>query len=499
LSAEAPGFAVKGEQVEVMTEPDEFYQRLCRGVKEAKKRVVLASLYLGTGPKEAHLLDCLEECLSMTSSQKKEEEDISDVRVKILLDYSRGNRLVKDNKSSATMLKPIIQKYPGNVEVSFYHTPSLRSIPKKVLPTKTAELVGVQHCKVYLFDDSLIISGANLSNDYFTDRQDRYVLIKDCPKLADFFEGLVENISHFSLQMCVNDEDDQVEFRQKHSTADFDGGHPYDGDFRTFVSAANKKIQSYVSRQLAENDLSSKKLPSEKMEEKEKEGFEEETNGDDDTLIFASVQMGQLDVRHDSRVTQKFLEAAMTSSDPGAILKFGTGYFNPTDEYLQTILSKDETGPEVDIIMAHPEANSFYRAPFPLGGVPHAYTNLAKKFYERAATTSGGRIKMYEYQRSGWTFHCKGLWYYEGGGGVEPLPSATMVGSPNFGYRSVEKDLESQLTIVTRNRKLQRALHQEQKRVFEASRQVSPETFAARDRWTPLWVKAVTGIARRFF
>ena len=28
-----------------------------------------------------------------------------------------------------------------------------------------------------MFDDSLIISGANLSGDYFTNRQDRYLLI----------------------------------------------------------------------------------------------------------------------------------------------------------------------------------------------------------------------------------------------------------------------------------------------------------------------------------
>jgi len=199
------------------------------------------------------------------------------------------------------------------------------------------------------------------------------------------------------------------------------------------------------------------------------------------------VQMGQLKVRDDSEVTKKFLEAVMRNS---LNLKFATGYFNPTDEYLETIV-KDGHG-DVDIVMAHPEANSFHNAPFPLYGVPFVYTNLAKKFYD--LTMGGARIRMHEYQRPGWTFHCKGLWVYD-----KSLPFATMVGSPNFGYRSVEKDLEAQVTILTRNKKLQSALHHEQSRLFDRSHLVTKETFSRKDRIAPLWVKAITGMARKFF
>ena len=34
------------------------------------------------------------------------------------------------------------------------------------------EVAGVHHMKVHVFDDDIMITGANLSNDYFTDRQD---------------------------------------------------------------------------------------------------------------------------------------------------------------------------------------------------------------------------------------------------------------------------------------------------------------------------------------
>ena len=110
-------------------------------LQAARKRIVLASLYLGTGPKEERLLECVEESL----------KDGSGVEVKVLLDYSRGNRLAK-GKSSKTMLAPLVQKYP-NVSAYFYHTPVLRGLRKKLMPTKYAETMGVQHCKVYLFDD----------------------------------------------------------------------------------------------------------------------------------------------------------------------------------------------------------------------------------------------------------------------------------------------------------------------------------------------------------
>lgn len=40
------------------------------------------------------------------------------------------------------------------------------------------------------------------------------------------------------------------------------------------------------------------------------------------------------------------------------------------------------------------------------------------------------------------------------------LPCLTLIGSPNFGYRSVHRDLEAQIAIVTESPALQRELHQ---------------------------------------
>lgn len=42
----------------------------------------------------------------------------------------------------------------------------------------------------------------------------------------------------------------------------------------------------------------------------------------------------------------------------------------------------------------------------------------------------------------------------------DPLPMLTVIGSPNFGYRSAERDLEAQCVLITRNPALRQRLHE---------------------------------------
>lgn len=55
-------------------------------------------------------------------------------------------------------------------------------------------------------------------------------------------------------------------------------------------------------------------------------------------------------------------------------------------------------------------------------------------------------------------FHGKGLWYYPDFKKSQ-LPSATIIGSSNFGHRSVNRDLEANLLICTKDNELQRQLN----------------------------------------
>ena len=154
------------------------------------------------------------------------------------------------------------------------------------------------------------------------------------------------------------------------------------------------------------------------------------------------------------------------------------------------------------LLTAAPEANGFCGARGISGAVPAAYGELARRFH--AACLRAGRVSapagpdgagagmgvsLHEYAREGWTFHAKGLWLAsqptasssagafvgtcagtgacvgtgEGAGaGAGAGKNAgesndarprmvSLVGSPNFGRRSTERDLELQFCFATRD------------------------------------------------
>ncbi|MBV5277226.1 hypothetical protein JZU56_05430, partial [bacterium] len=47
---------------------------------------------------------------------------------------------------------------------------------RRILPSPLDEVAGVFHMKAYIVDDEMVLSGANLSEEYFDDRLDRYML-----------------------------------------------------------------------------------------------------------------------------------------------------------------------------------------------------------------------------------------------------------------------------------------------------------------------------------
>lgn len=177
LADVSPCFPLKGKNVSVLKEPSEFLECLKRLARNSRKRIVWASLYLGTGEKEQELVDSVETALKNSQSLK----------VRLLLDYTRGTR---GDPNSCTMLKKLL-RFGNQCEVYLFHTPKLRNWLKFLLPPRWNEVVGVQHMKIYVFDDSILISGANLSDHYFENRQDRYVLIEDNADLSDYCSALL--------------------------------------------------------------------------------------------------------------------------------------------------------------------------------------------------------------------------------------------------------------------------------------------------------------------
>ncbi|XP_055852795.1 CDP-diacylglycerol--glycerol-3-phosphate 3-phosphatidyltransferase, mitochondrial [Episyrphus balteatus] len=447
LYSHTPCFPLRGDQISIIHEPSKFYDTLIQKSAEAKDRIVLASLYLGTGNLEANFVQTIK-----TNLQKNDS-----LRVNVLLDFTRGTR---GEVNSKTMLMPLLTEFNRNVSLSMYHTPDLRGMTKRFAPPRWNELLGLQHMKIYLFDNSVMISGANLSNDYFTNRQDRYILIED-KNLADFYAKLISKVQEFSLLVR---EDAEVELHKNWSVL------PYEGDKETFMNTAKQRVADFFQDTFS----------------KQKTILEE--SSDADTWIFPLIEMGQIGIHHDSIVTKQLF----SSSVSGSRLKLATGYFNLTQEYMDTITKNCLA--QCSILMAHPNANGFQGANGPAGSIPAAYTLIAKHFYESLVREQQDhRVNFFEFEKDGWSYHAKGLWYYLPNA---TYPSLTLIGSSNFGERSVNRDLESQVCLVTSNKSLQSRLQEEADRLYSLGSTAENEITT---RPVPRWVQAVVKIFRNFF
>ena len=255
----AQSFPVYSNKVTFIYHPKDFYEILLDKTSYARSRILLSSLYLGTGNLERNLIQKIETNLKNNKNLK----------VNILLDYTRGTRGCLCSKS---ILGPLKTQFKNNFFLSMYHSPNLRGLIKKIAPSRWNELLGLQHMKIYIFDSSVIISGANLSNDYFTNRQDRYILIED-KQLSNFFERLITTVQKFSLNMNEN-----CEMVYLYDIC------PYKGDKHNFVRNAQRHIYNLFNKVIEEQNVG------------------KNNNEHKDTWVFPLIEMGQLGIHHDSYI-----------------------------------------------------------------------------------------------------------------------------------------------------------------------------------------------------
>ncbi|KAG0226542.1 CDP-diacylglycerol--glycerol-3-phosphate 3-phosphatidyltransferase [Actinomortierella wolfii] len=448
---------VNGANVQPLFTPTEFYNEIRERIRTAKKSITLVALYVGHTENE--LIETLANAL----------QNNPELEVTLLFDALRGTRDAGKG-SSATLLLPLVKAHPDRVRVSMYHTPDLNGVLKRVMPPRFNEGIGLQHMKVYAFDDTLILSGANLSQDYFTNRQDRYMVIKD-KDVTSYFTGLVSTVTSFSYQLKPSDSKQYALELEPHQPDPVK-------ECKKFKRHAQQLVRSFIKK------WSAHRTPL--------------LDSTHDTALFPLIQMGPLGIRQDERVTLSMLDRALHKgrTDQGLARMFITsGYFNFEEQYSQTIVTASTSN--VTLIAASPEANGFFNSSGISKYVPDVYTLIEKRFFETARRLGNEeRVKIEEYKRNGWTYHAKGLWIYPP---QSQLPVVSTIGSPNFGYRSLVRDLEAQLFVVTKNRSLQEKLNKELANLRQRTTAVTDATFQAPDRAVPNWVKGASQIIRSMF
>ncbi|KAF9288140.1 CDP-diacylglycerol--glycerol-3-phosphate 3-phosphatidyltransferase [Mortierella alpina] len=447
-----PQFLVQGDNIRPILSPSQFYSELKDNINTAQKSITLAALYLGHT--ETDLVGALSEALRSRPNLK----------LNLLLDSLRGTR-DSGKGSSASLLYPLIKAYPNQVRISMYHTPDLSGFLKQVMPPRFNEGIGLMHMKVYAFDDTLIMSGANMSHDYFTNRQDRYMVFRN-KDISDYYCDLVSTVS--SLSYSLQDTGSAFGLKIANGVPD-----PVK-ESRQFKLHAAKTVRAFLRKWSS-------------VQHKPKDDSY-------DTTLFPLVQMGPFGLRQDERVTLSVLDHVLHNNEQEGQSKvfITSGYFNFEKRYSQAIINTKAA--DVCLIAASPEANGFFNSAGISKYIPPAYTLIEQRFFNDAkAAGNAERITIEEYNRKGWTYHAKGLWIYPP---YSELPIMTTIGSPNFGYRSIVRDLEAQMFLVTTNQGLRKSLHEELCNLRLHAHSVTEETFKTPERQVPVWVGGASRVIR---
>lgn len=401
------------------------------------------------------------------------------VKLSILTDALRGTREAPE-PSCASLLAALVNEFgPDRVEIRMYHTPNLTGLRKQYIPKRINEGWGLQHMKLYGVDDEIILSGANLSGDYFTNRQDRYHLFSS-KDITEYFSNLHGAVA--SLSFVV--EPDQ-------SPSGFTLAWP---DTNSAVSPLQNPKQFVTeSTDLLAGLISPKTAPLTSMDQTPPEKR--------DTLVYPLAQFSQLldpDTSTELHAVSHILSTLSSPQYAKSSWTFTAGYFNPAPSLTKLLLSTASTNNTV--ITASPQANGFYQSPGVSGLLPGAYTLLARRFLRQvhqqkleSSTVLREWRKGTVGEPGGWTYHAKGLWV--------TLPESegtaiTVIGSSNYTKRSYSLDLEANALIVTENEDLKRRLADEQRWLMENSTITTRDDFARTERRVGFRVRAAMAIVR---
>ncbi|MCJ1282989.1 CDP-diacylglycerol--glycerol-3-phosphate 3-phosphatidyltransferase [Xylographa opegraphella] len=486
----APRIDLRADQIEILEGPSEFYDTLKRKIKRAKKRIYLSTLYIGKS--EHELVSCVREALQQNKGLK----------VSILTDALRGTRETPE-PSCASLLSPLAADYPDQVEIRMYHTPNLTGLRKRFIPRRINEGWGLQHMKLYGIDDEVILSGANLSSDYFTNRQDRYHMFSS-KRVADCFARIHYTMCRVSFLLEPRIPSGTYDLVWPENNL---APSPLD-DPKSYTTATTELFKPLVAASPSSETPSSSR------------------NTAFNTTIYPLLTIPR-SLNNELPALQSLLSTPLPN---GSSYLFTAGYFNPHPAITASLLtassnlqasSESRTPISTTVLTASPWANGFYGSKGVSGMLPPAYTLLSRRFLHAANQTAPGTVTLCEWRRGtvglmdGWTYHAKGLWLTlpssaasrtqktkessEAMPSLSTGPSVTIIGSSNYTVRSYSLDVEVGAIVVTTDAGLQERLRKEEENLLQYSKVVTEEDLKGGERrvgWrvrVAMWIVRIVG------
>ena len=312
---------------------------------------------------------------------------------------------------------------------------------------------------------------ANLSTDYFTNRQDRYHLFSS-KEVTEYFYRIHDAVASLSYLVKPSSSDPSG------FTLSWSAPSPSPLDSPTdFTRHASSVLNPLITpTTLPTSDLK-------------------------DTRVYILSQMSQLlkpDTSTELPALTHVLRVLARPEYASSSWTFTAGYFNPAPSLTQLLLSTAKGGSST-VITASQQANGFYGSKGVSGMLPPAYTVLLRRFLDAAHRAGRADISAMEWrrgtvaQKNGWTYHAKGLWVTLP---KEEAPCMTIVGSSNYTKRSYSLDLEAGALIVTRDEALKGRLEEEKKGLGEFAQRVTRDDFTTVERRVGFHVRVAMWIVK---
>lgn len=346
-----PTIALDPEKFNILHSAKAFRECLLENIRNAKKRIYIAALYLEDD-------EAGREVLSAIYETKQSNPDLDII---ICVDWHRAQRGLigaEQSEGNASLYKEFANKYEHKV-------------PVYGVPVRGKEVFGVLHLKGFIIDDTVIYSGASLNNIYLNFfekyRFDRYHVINNAA-LADSMVDFIRKsmLSHPAVNRLCSD--------NKPATKEIKLA------IRQFrASLAQSKYQ--FDHQIAESNQVS---------------------------ITPLVGIG----KRRNKLNQKINQLISLAKEEIFIC---TPYFNFPKSIAKEVKKAIKRGVKVTIVVGDKTANDFFIPPEDdfktIGGLPYLYELNLRRFAKANEANIASRklsIQLWKHDRN--SYHLKGVW-----------------------------------------------------------------------------------------
>ena len=442
--------------VAMLAEPSDFYRELIAAIRGARQFVLISSLYFSDDSLALCVLDELGAALGKNPR----------LVVKVALSYQKAV-----NERFITIFSGLLRQYgQSRLFVSLVQLPLVAC---KYAPYGSVrEVLGVLHIKLALVDYSVcILTGANISEAYFTNKWDRYVVIRHNRLINYYYLNLfatLESISH-----PVTSEGAQPQTRGLWhwlmymakcytGTLSFKDVHPWLGQIKIqrnrtgydpliddlkYIAKARDTLSEFLQSMARTLTNAYTRNNIGKLVRTENSYPGPSPNI---TLAFPLLQYNIVGINHTHQAINQLLNAINIHSVEAAeeALIMTSPYLNIHRDYLIAIKDIAQRL-QVQIITSSLMSNGWAEKSGIARLIPLYYEYLQHQV-TKLLNEANSSSKLLQFTRPDYTFHSKGLEYH--------IKSASrphselymlLIGGYNYGVRSVKRDIEHDLLIVT--------------------------------------------------